>query len=455
MRFRFLHCADIHLGYAQYGSKERFNDFARALHAVVDVAVGGGGGKSDRSDGSDRSAPEQPAKVDFVLLAGDLFHRRALDALVLNQAMHALRRLRDAGIPCIAVEGNHERAYYEEALGWMRFLGLQDLLILLEPEFKGQKVELRPWEPGRRRGSCYEPLPGVRVHGLQYLGASTAAAVQTYADALAELPRDGIEYTIFMTHAGVEGQLEDKAGAVSYRHWSVLRPHVDYLALGHFHKPFQLEDWIVNPGSPESVSGAEAAWTPRGYVLVDVDTERAEGDAGTTPKHRIAQGDNPRRAFRHYAFKVDQARTPEELHTLLAELVRRRASELRGEAAQSAFRELLPPVIDLALTGTLPFDRNGLDLAAVERLVQEEFQPLVTLVRNLTQPTEFAVDVEQTATRAELERQVFASLFARDARYAADPEAWASLAILLKQMALQEDASAEAILHELARHLAA
>ena len=94
------------------------------------------------------------------------------------------------------------------------------------------------------------------------------------------------------------------------------------------------------------------------------------------------------------------------------------------------------------------FDRNGLDLAAVERLVQEEFQPLVTLVRNLTQPTEFAVDVEQTATRAELERQVFAGLFAHDARYAAGSEAWTTLAIALKQLALQ-DAPAEVVVHEL------
>ena len=143
--------------------------------------------RTDQADQA-RSAPAGPTKVDFVILAGDLFHRRALDALVLNQAMRALRRLRDAGIPCIAVEGNHERAYYEETLGWMKFLALQDLLILLDPEFKDQKVELQPWDPVRRRGSYVEPRPGVRIHGLRYLGASTAPAVQLYADALAELP---------------------------------------------------------------------------------------------------------------------------------------------------------------------------------------------------------------------------------------------------------------------------
>lgn len=35
MKFRFAHLADVHLGYAQYGLKERFDDFGRAwLNAV-------------------------------------------------------------------------------------------------------------------------------------------------------------------------------------------------------------------------------------------------------------------------------------------------------------------------------------------------------------------------------------------------------------------------------------
>ena len=76
-------------------------------------------------------------KVDFVILAGDLFEKRSIDALTLNQAMRGLERLRDANIPCIAVEGNHEHAYYGETLGWMRFLAVRDLMVLLDPEVCG------------------------------------------------------------------------------------------------------------------------------------------------------------------------------------------------------------------------------------------------------------------------------------------------------------------------------
>ena len=50
---KFIHAADLHLGYRQYGLAERFNDFSRVFRHIVDQAI------------------EQ--QVDFVLLAGDLF----------------------------------------------------------------------------------------------------------------------------------------------------------------------------------------------------------------------------------------------------------------------------------------------------------------------------------------------------------------------------------------------
>ena len=47
---QFMHVADVHLGYQQYGSKERFNDFSRVFLHIVDQAV--------------------ERQVDFVLLDG-------------------------------------------------------------------------------------------------------------------------------------------------------------------------------------------------------------------------------------------------------------------------------------------------------------------------------------------------------------------------------------------------
>jgi len=441
MNIRFLHCADIHLGYLQYNHKERFNDFGRSLMAVVDKAVG----KPTEFD------PAITGKVDFVILAGDLFQKRSIDALTLNQAMRALERLRAAGIPCIAVEGNHERSYYEETIGWMKFLALQNLLILLDAEFVDGRPQLTPWDVQRRQGSYVDLPGGIRVHGLRYYGSGTVAAVQAYAEELARLRKEGVAYSIFVAHAGVEGQLDDKAGGLSPRQWAPLRPHVDYLALGHFHKPFQIDQWIYNPGSPENCSIGEADWKPRGYLIVDVDPANAAANA---PRHTVVQGNNPRRACRLYTFKTDRAASPEDLVARLRVFLQRKASELADGIAIAKQPELLPPVIELYLTGILPFERGGLEMAAVETVVKESFTPtpLVTMVKNLTQPAEFAVAADASLSRTQLEHSVLTDLFARDARYTARAEKWASLAVNLKQLALAE-ASPAALIDELAAQI--
>ena len=60
MRASFIHVADMHLGYEQYGVRERFNDFSRAFWDIMQEAL--------------------HRQVDFVVIAGDLFNKRAIDA---------------------------------------------------------------------------------------------------------------------------------------------------------------------------------------------------------------------------------------------------------------------------------------------------------------------------------------------------------------------------------------
>ncbi len=109
---------------------------------------------------------------------------------------------------------------------------------------------------------------------------------------------------------------------------------------------------------------------------------------------------------------------------------------------------LTQPVVELSLFGNLPFDRGALDLAALKALVDEHFHPLVTLVKNQTQPTEFEIRVEEGMTRPQLERQILSDLFMQDDRFAAHRDAWADLAVMLKGLAVA-NTPAEAILAEL------
>ena len=411
MRATFLHMADCHLGYRQYNSRDRQNDFTRAYFDIIDSAV--------------------KQEVDFVLLAGDLFEKRAIDPRTLVHAITGLERLRDAGIACLAVEGNHELAYYRDRMGWMEFLAERELLTLLNPKIDGERVALTPY--AQRRGAYAEPLPGLRVYGLRYYGSAAAHIIRSVADALAASDRKGVEYTILMTHAGVEGVVADRAGGLSQRELAPLRPHVDYLALGHFHNPYEFENWIYNPGSTETNSMTEAAWPERGSYLVEVDTE-------AKPKHRAVLHANARRPFERLFFKVDGCDTPVELVDHCRRHVERRRRQFKGNA----------PVVELRLTGVLPFDRSALPLEPLEQMVEEAYRPLICFVRNDTRAAEFAVGEGQQLSRPALERQIIAGLLERDGRFRARGAEWTELALAIKELAVS-GASAEAVLDEFAK----
>jgi len=420
MRAKFLHMADCHLGFRQYNLRERFNDFGRVFFAVIEKAIA--------------------ERVDFVLLAGDLFHKRSIDALTLNQAVAGLERLQRAGIPCLAVEGNHEHAYVDEVYGWMKFLALRHLIVLLDAEFEEGKPHLTPYE--QRAGSYIDPLPGLRVHGLRYFGSGTARAITAYAAALDDLPADGVEYTVFMTHAGIEGEVADMSG-LSMAEWSPLRGKTDYVALGHIHKPFSREEWLYNPGSLETCSAAEAVWSERGYYLVEVDTAR-DGH-----KHVATLHPAKRRPFVRLSLKTDLIETPDALYDQARQLMTRRARDL-GVARLGPDER---PVVDLQLFGVLQFERAVLELGKLEEMVQEIFDPLHPMIRNHTTSNELPIGAGESISRSQLEREVLADFFHRDGRFSGHSRAWARTALSLKALAL-DGAAPEAVLDDLETRMA-
>lgn len=384
-------------------------------------------------------------KVDFVVLAGDLFQKRAIDAITLNSAMRGLEKLARAKIPCIAVEGNHELAYYNEAIGWLRFLAERDLLILLHPTFENGKPILAPYE--RRQGAYFDPVPGLRVYGLRYSGSSTHAAFAGMTAAIAEQPKDGVEYTICVAHTGVEGVISGQKGGLTHSELATMRPHVDYLALGHVHKPFTFDNWVYNAGSPETCSMEEVEWTERGYYLVDVDTSRNRENG--EPAHVAILRANPRRPFYRIGVKVDHAASPVDLYNHCHTVVKRRASDLgiNGDGDPTH-----GPVVELRLSGVLPFERSGLSLDPIKTLVEETFNPLLCHVKNATQSADFAIDADAQLDRRRLEQQIVEELLGRDVRFRARSAAWTDLALSLKQLALS-GADADTILEEMAVRL--
>src|SRR5579864_5519467 len=285
MKASFMHIADTHLGYEQYGVRERFNDFSRAFWDIIDDAL--------------------YREADFLVIAGDLFHKRAIDALTLIHAIEGLKKLKAKNIPVIAIEGNHDRSYYREGISWLQFLCHEQYLKLLIPRMRDGAPVIAPWEQSTMAGSHVDILDGkVRVYGLPWQGSSTVRTIEGMAQAL-EAAREaeeavGIEYRLLMMHTGLDGIVPRVQGLPTMSQFQLLRPHVDYLALGHVHKPFEFHDWMYNPGSTETCGAEEAAWEDRGYYFVEIDTgsaAQANGTDGTTLKHRATHLISKRRPF--------------------------------------------------------------------------------------------------------------------------------------------------------------
>jgi DNA repair protein SbcD/Mre11 len=418
MQAVFVHTADNHLGYEQYGVKERFNDFTRAFWAIVDDAIA--------------------RKADLFVIAGDLFNKRAIDALTLMHAQQGLQKLSDAGIPAVAIEGNHDRSYYRDGVSWLEFLCWQGLLILLNPYMQNGVPELTPWNQDDMRGA-YVDLKGgkLRVYGLPWFGASTARAMKGLAEQLeatrAAEDAAGVEYRLLLLHTGVEGILPTLHGLPARADFEPLHGLVDYVALGHVHKPYEVENWMFNPGSTETWGAEESAWD-RGYYAVRVNTDVPEGERRHTAEHIV----NPRRPFIRLHFSVEGLSDPTAFYDAFERRCRVTFREYGAIEQPVAGRE---PVVDVSLSGVISFDASAIDRARLEEIVQQMFHPLVVRVHDSTRDNAWDLDDDQLdgndrSTWQQLEVHIFEELLARDARYQQRAGEWAKLIASLKQMAL-------------------
>ncbi len=404
---RFLHIADAHLGNQQYNLKERYNDFGRAFEDIITLALS--------------------RQVDALVIAGDLFHKAAIEPLTLLQAEDGLHRLKDAGVPVIAVHGNHDNARYVAQMSWLEYLCERELLCLLAPDFSTSRTVLTPWDHHKHQGAYLDVGP-TRFIGVPWLGASTPHVLDELAGLLPLLPQEGIRFTVLVTHAGLEGQMPAIPGGLKFSQISPLRDFVQYVALGHLHKPFEVENWIYNPGSLETCSFDEAQYQ-RGAYLVEV------SDAGT---HRAEHLANVQRPFISLEVGVDLHATPETLYDAVLADIRTEKRRLSRQLQDFPDPERRRPVVRLILSGHLAFDRSQLDLEKLRRMLLEEFDALHGRVDNRTTLLGVDVRAEPTLTRMELERAVFSSLLQNDPRFRAHVPEMTDLMQAIKAMALEK-----------------
>ena len=336
MPMKLFHTSDLHLGRRRLDGRLPDSDLAAAFEAIAREAIAAG--------------------ADAFLIAGDCFDRPQVEPPHLRQAQQVLTLLKEAGIPVVAIEGNHDKALiHAQDPTWVHYLAEDGLLILLRTPFDAGGPQLTPWDPETRTGA-YVDLGGVRFVGAGYLGAATPRKVREIAACL-----EPDRTHVLLLHAGPD-YFVGEGGGFEAGDLEAIHAKVCYLALGHIHKPMRHGGWACNPGSPENCDLREAGYglaqedgsTGRGYAVVEVDP------ADPKAPRSLTLGNNPRRQVLRLALDCTPFGT--KLKDGVAALVKAGAKLILAAAPGPG------AVIDLRLTGRLNLNRIALDpaLAAAE-----------------------------------------------------------------------------------------
>ncbi|MEM1586019.1 MAG: DNA repair exonuclease [Candidatus Bathyarchaeia archaeon] len=241
--FSFVHVADIHLGYEQYNLSERRDDFDNAFSEVVEKTL--------------------ELKPSFMIIAGDLFHHARPSNITLERAIRNFRRLKEANIPILVVDGSHDHAP-NVVTG-----------TILNPLDSAGLIYYLP----RHDGACWENdycyvygIPNFRTRERFEEG------VPAFYELKRPTPRKD-KFNIFVFHMALN---TPEISSVFPRAAADANPNLipdgfNYYAGGHIHAPlrFSFRGGIVAySGSTENVSYEDAAFN-KGFYYVEV-----SGDVG-------------------------------------------------------------------------------------------------------------------------------------------------------------------------------
>jgi DNA repair exonuclease SbcCD nuclease subunit len=235
--FSFVHASDLHLGYAQYGLEARRQDFDNAFKELVDKTI--------------------ELKVDFMIIAGDLFHQARPSNVTLENTIRGFKRLKDAGIPVLTVDGSHDSAP-NTITG-----------TILYPLDSAGLIYHLPRHGGAcwcKQGCCY-------VYGIPNF-RSKHKAQEALPKFMAENPArpDSGVCNIFVFHGAVDLPGVKPPYIEAELSPDQLPSDFDYYAAGHVHERY-LEKFktglLAYSGCTETADYREARY-PKGFIHVSV-----------------------------------------------------------------------------------------------------------------------------------------------------------------------------------------
>ena len=269
---KILHFADAHIDMANYGRHDpetglplRVLDFLKSLDTIVDAAIN--------------------EKVDMVIFAGDAYKDRSPAPTFQREWGRRIIRLSQAKIPTLLLVGNHDLS---PAIG--RAHAIQEFDTLQVPYVRVlQTPELLHPKDLWDLPVQVIAMPWIARSGLMAsLDMSATDSSEVFANIesrISELIEGWLDEVdsnlplILTAHASVQGATFGSERMVMLGSDLVLpgslvkNPRFDYVALGHIHKPQDLNEGgqppVIYPGSIERVDFGEAA-DDRYFIIADV-----------------------------------------------------------------------------------------------------------------------------------------------------------------------------------------
>ncbi|MDY6873290.1 MAG: exonuclease SbcCD subunit D [Chloroflexota bacterium] len=277
---KLLHFADAHIDMANYGRHDpasglpmRVMDFLKSLDEIVQAAI--------------------DEQVDLVIFAGDAYKDRSPAPTFQREWDQRIMRLSEAGIPTLLLTGNHDispssgRAH---AIQEFESLNVPHIRVLSAPQFLGPKeleglpiqVLALPWVSRSNLMASLELSGGDSAEVYNQLSERLNELVTNWlADADPSLP------VILTAHASVEGAMYGTERMVMLGNDLVLPPtlvkddRLDYVALGHIHKPQNLNEGahppVIYPGSIERVDFGEVK-DDKFFIIAEVERGKTKVD---------------------------------------------------------------------------------------------------------------------------------------------------------------------------------
>lgn len=275
---KILHFADAHIDMANYGRHDpasglpvRVMDFLKSLDVIVDTAI--------------------EEHVDLVLFAGDAYKDRTPAPTFQREWGRRIMRLSQAGIPTLLLVGNHDLS---PSLGRAHALESIDTFKVSHVRVIDEPMLITPDDldglPLQVLGLPWVSRSGMMAH-LGLSASDPGKIFEQLEERLNELINNWLEKAdpeipvILTAHASVQGAVYGGERTVMLGRDMVLSGslvrdrRLDYVAMGHIHKPQNLNQDghppVVYPGSIERVDFGEVQ-DDKFFVVAEVERGKTE-----------------------------------------------------------------------------------------------------------------------------------------------------------------------------------